>query len=409
VQAAGYNPRHTMITGTWKISAVVACVLVLATISHTAQWDEATAALARNIASVSGPGTVSLEINNRGSIPGEKVPEIRRSLEAQLRSAGIRVTDANTAATAVTLTLSENIQGYLWVAQVKQGNDVRVVMQSIARTQAPVLAPKAKNISIHSTLLISQGQPILDATQLPGLSPYLAVLEPEQVVIYRMRSGSWSPEQSFPITHSRTWPRDLRGRLVAGSDHLLDVYLPGTFCASTVNAPLRMECRESDDPWPIGSQHAFFGASRNFFNGVLTPGIGKQTRIEPFYSAAALERPNYTLWTMTGVDGRVRQYDGFNPRIVSAAREWGSSVAAVKTDCGSILLATTNSDDTVADSLRAYEVADREPSEASAPAEFAGPITALWPSVDATSATAVVHNLKTATYEAHNVTLACNR
>ena len=408
MRTAGYNPRHTMNKGTWKFASVVVCVLTFAAVSHAVEWDEGMAAIARNIASISGPGTISLEIKNSSSIPSEKVVEIRRSLELQLRSAGIQVTDANTAATSVTLTLSENIQGYLWVAQVKQGNDVRVVMQSMPRTQAPVLAEKTKSFSFHTTLLISQGERILDATQLPGLSPYLAVLEPEQVVIYRMNSGSWKPEQSLPIAHTRIWPRDLRGRLVGGNDHLFEAYLPGTFCASTVTAPLRMECRDSDDPWPIGTQRAFYGAARNFFNGVLTPGLGKQTRVEPFYSAAALDRQNYTLWTMAGVDGRVRQYDGFNPRMVSGAREWGSNIATIKTDCGALLLATGNNDGTTNDSLRAFEVGDREPSEASAPAEFNGPITGLWSAVDSMSATAVVHNLKSDKYEAYNVTLTCN-
>jgi hypothetical protein len=409
VSLAGYNPRHTMTSVTWKLSAVLACLLTMATLSSAAEWDEGTAALARNIASISGPGTMSLEIKNSSTLAVEKIPEIRRSLEAQLQASGIRVADTNTAATAVTLMLSENVQGYLWVAQIKQGSDVRVVMQSIARIQAPVSAAKSKSISIHLTMLIAQGQTILDAIQLPGLSPYLAVLEPEQVVIYRMNSGKWVPEQSFPISHSRVWPRDLRGRLVAGNDHLFDVYLPGTFCASSAATPLRMECKDSDDPWPIGTQRAFYGASRNFFNGVLTPGIGKQTRIDPFYSAAALDRPNYTLWTMAGVDGRIRQYDGFNPRLVSSARDWGSNITAVKSECGSLLLATGNNDGTTGDSLHAHEVVDREPSEASTPVEFAGPITALWPSADQTSATAVVHNLKSEKYEAYNVTLICNR
>ena len=242
VSLAGYNPRHTMTTATWKFSAVVTCLLTLATLSTAAEWDEGTAALARNIASISGPGTMALDIKNSSSLPAEKISEIRRSLEAQLQSSGIRVADTNTAATAVTLTLSENVQGYLWVAQIKQGSDVRVVMQSVARMQATVMAAKNKSVSIHATMLIAQGQTILDATQLPGLSPYLAVLEPDQVVIYRMNSGRWAPEQSLAITHSRVWPRDLRGRLVPGSDHLFDVYLPGIFCTYSAATPLRMEC-----------------------------------------------------------------------------------------------------------------------------------------------------------------------
>lgn len=409
MRIAGYNPPHTMTTGTRKLSAAIAFLLLLGSMLHASEWDVPASTLAREIAGISGPGTISLQVRNSSSLPTEAISAIRRRVEEQLRSTGVRVVDQVTAASDVTLTLSENVHGYLLVAEVKQGTDVRVVMQSFPRTQTASTATASnKTVTLRTTLLLSQSQKILDATQLSGLSPYLAVLEPEQVIIYRMSAGSWAPEQSFPITHSRVWPRDLRGRLVPATDHLFDVYLPGTACAASATAPLQMECRDSDDPWPLGEQRAFFGASRNFFNGVLTPGIGKETRVEPFYSAAPLKREKYTLWTMAGVDGRVRQYDGFNVRTVTAARNWGSDIASINADCSTFLLATENGDRTGADALRVYEVADREPTEASQPAEFPGPITVLWKS-DSQSATAVVHNLKTGKYEAYNVTLACNR
>src|SRR3954465_8714726 len=77
MRTAGYNPRHTMITGTWKFSAVLTCLVALATIGHAVEWDEPAAALARNIASISGPGTVALAVKNSSAIPAEKIPEIR--------------------------------------------------------------------------------------------------------------------------------------------------------------------------------------------------------------------------------------------------------------------------------------------------------------------------------------------
>ena len=72
-----------------------------------------------------------------------------------------------------------------------------------------------------------------------------------------------------------------------------------------------MNCRENDDPWPlvpaglewgmlsvfpsatsasvtIPPVGAFFAPTRNFFTGVLTPGVGKLTNVSKFYSAAFL-------------------------------------------------------------------------------------------------------------------------
>lgn len=408
VISAGYNPRYQMTSGTWKYAALVGWLLVLVSLAHSAEFDEPAANLARTIGGISGPGTISLTFKNTSSMPAQKVTELRRALEAQLRIAGIRVKNAETAATDVTLTISENFQSYLAVAQVAQGNELRVAIQALPRTQTAVTPATSRAVTIKTNLLISQAQPILDATQLKGLSPYLAVLEPEQVVIYRMQASGWNPEQAFPITHSRTWPRDLRGRLVPATDHLFDIYLPGTICSASATSPLKVDCRESDDPWPLGTQRAFYGAARNFFNGVMTPGIGPQSKVEPFYSAAGLPRSNYTLWTMAGVDGRVRQYDGFNTRVVASARDWGSDIVAIKAECGAFLLVTGNNDASMPDLLRVYEVADREPVEAGQPLELAGPVTALW-NIDENFATAVVYNLRSNNYEAHDVTLTCNR
>ena len=121
----------------------------------------------------------------------------------------------------------------------------------------------------------------------------IAVLDAEKVAIYRLKNGTWQQEQTLAITHARPWPRDLRGRVMhaAAKDHLLDVYLPGVFCRSTAGLPLTLNCRESDDPWPLVATAAvsfpsfevgpsvqplgaFYSATRNFFTGALAPGVG---------------------------------------------------------------------------------------------------------------------------------------
>jgi hypothetical protein len=199
----------------------------------------------------------------------------------------------------------------------------------------------------------------------------------------------------------------LRGLLVAGKDHAMDAYLPGTVCNVTSNALI---CRESDDAWRIGPRAAFYNSARNYFNGALVPASDKP--LGPFYSMAWIEKPSHSLILSTGVDGRVRMIDGVNDRTLSSAAtsDWGSDIAGLKSNCGAgaQVLVTSNGDDNAADSIRAYEIPDRDPVLASAAIDLPGPITALW-SHDASSATAIAHNLQTGQYEAYSLSITCNQ
>jgi hypothetical protein len=178
-------------------------------------------------------------------------------------------------------------------------------------------------------------------------------------------------------------------------------------CSSGISTPINVSCHESDDPWPIGSQKGLFNSARDYFTGALLPGLGKP--VSPFYTAAELPRSNYTLWIFTGIDGAVRESDGLNERRVASAGDWGSDLAAVHDACGlgTQLLVTAVGDG--ADSLRAFEVPDREPVLVSAPLTFDNPIISLWTSTDGTNANAVVHNLTGGRYEAYSVSVACSQ
>ena len=95
--------------------------------------------------------------------------------------------------------------------------------------------------------------PILDVAVLEenATPTHIAVLDAEKVALYRWQAGKWQQEQALGIVHARPWPRDLRGRLIPARDHLLDVYLPGVMCRSAAAMPLTLNCRETDDPWPL--------------------------------------------------------------------------------------------------------------------------------------------------------------
>jgi hypothetical protein len=287
-------------------------------------------------------------------------------------------------------------------------------------------------MSLRKIPLWAQEERILDLVVLEEDSApkQIAVLDGEKVAIYRSKNGKWQQEQSLSITHLRPWPRDLRGRIMASKNHLLDVYLPGVFCRSATGLPLALNCRESDDPWPLvatavvsfpsfgaGSPPvqplgAFYSATRNFFTGALTPGVGRLTTVGKFYSAAALPRERYVLWLFAGTDGQIHMVDGVTDQAVKLG--WGSDIASVKTACGagSQLMATSSGENgpgNGTDWVRLYEIADRDPVPVSAALDFPGEITALWTEAKGDSAIAVVRNHETGDYEAFRLAVACSQ
>ena len=220
-------------------------------------WAGPSARLAKEIANISGPGTATLAIRNQSAIANEELPAIRRGIEAQLRVDGIQIRSADNAATSISVTLSENLQGWLWIAEVKQGSDTKVAMVPVPRNGNATIAQAGPNMTLKKTLVYSQASAILDfATIHAGNDTHLVVLDADNVSLYRSTGTKYELEQAFPVVHSRPFPRDLRGKLAIPRDHLFDAYLPGLLCSSSVSMPINVTCRESDDPWPMGSQKA---------------------------------------------------------------------------------------------------------------------------------------------------------
>jgi len=395
----------------WPAASLLALLLLLAPVLRAADWALPESQLAQNIITVTGPGAVALDITNRSSLSQTDVDAISREVRARLEALGLRFVNPDQAAATVKISLSEDLQNYVWVAEIHQGAaESSVVMVSTARSGAPVLNQETSRVVVHKALLWSQPQQILDVAVMDGNPTDMAVLDANQVSLYRLQGGRWQVLQALPISHVHPWPRDLRGRLVLSKDHLFDVYLPGVFCRSTANLPLALDCTESDDPWPVGagpvSLNAFFTPSRNYFTGALA--LGKQTAAPPFYSAAPLPRDNYTLWVFAAVDGSLHLLDGMTDQ--ERLPGWGSDIASVRGPCGtnSTVLAASGGEGT-GETLRAYDVPDRDPMPVSPALEFHGPITALWTETNGTMAIAISRNPETRDYEAFRLSLTCGQ
>jgi len=385
--------------------------------------------LAHKIAAAAGPGAFALEVTNHSSLDDKSVREVRSALEAELHVEGVHATKTEQAMGTIEVVLSESLREYVWTAEIVIGSDEKkVAMVSLPRSPIGPPFAAAMPIVLKATLLFTQEQPMLDVSlvEMPGGSR-LIVLDGGKVAIYRHQGANpagpiparaWEFETSSPIVHSRTFPRDVRGRLLLRRDHLFDAYLPGTFCRSNSSAvaPLILICNDTDDPWPLtpddASVRAFFAASRNFFTGALSPGIGKVSNVPSFYSAAALPRSSYTLWVLAAVDGSLHLVDGMTDQVIRGGK-WGSDLAAVHSTCGTgtqLLVSEVENlghGDTERDGLRAFEIPDRDPVVASSALEFDGRIVALWPESSGNGATAIVRRKDTGWYEAYRVSISC--
>ncbi len=410
--------------------------------AHAADWNGAEQQLARRVVAVTGPGAASLTVQNRSSLTRRDGDAVQNGLRSALENLGVRFVGADQAAATVAISLSENSTSYVWVAEIHQsaGENV-VVMVSVPRPEGVTTPHESVPLSLHKTPLWSQDDPILDVAVLEenATPTRIAVLDAEKVALYRWRAGKWEQEQSLGISHGRTWPRDLRGRVIAAKDHPLDVYLPGVICRATGTAPLALNCRQSDDPWPlvaaglsgpsnsfsaggvfpssgsgsgsmtITAMGAFYAPERNFFTGALTPGVGKFKTVSKFYSTAVVPREKYQLWLFAATDGHVHLIDGMSDQTTTI--NWGSDLASVKTACGAgwQVLAASYEEET-GDSVRAYEFPDRDPLAVSAGIDFGNSVvTALWTEASGTSAIAVVKNRETGSYEAFRLAVACGQ
>ena len=407
---AGYNSPQRMKSSNLLLVRLIALLLCLPSAYALDSWDAPCSELARQIAALTGPGTVTLTITNRSSISADDVPTIRRTLERNLRSLGI-VVGAKDADTDVRVTLSQNTQGWLWVAEVREGAETKIAMLPVPGATSAGAANSAPSITLRANLLYAQTGQILDAAVLgSGSDQHLILLEPEHIKSYNVVGGSWQPAQSFDIAHSQSFPRDLRGRIVPASDHLFDAFLPGIVCGATKTGEswtMAVSCSESDDPWPLGSQRAFYSSTRNFFTGVVLPGFGP--KISPFYAATDLPRPSGTPFLFVDISGAAHILENGSNKSVIGARDWGSDIVAVRADCGNgALVLASAAGWPSADSIRAYTVSGREASPASTPLTFEGIVTALWPANDPASATAIIQNLQQSRFEVYSVSVACS-
>jgi hypothetical protein len=277
----------------------------------------------------------------------------------------------------VALTISENLQGYLLVAEIHRDNGTLVEM--VAYHPDPP-APQARPaVSLEKRLLWEQATPLLDVAI---LSDQMILLDASRMDRYERNGAKWELKETAPVTPVNV--RDPHGRLHVSGDSV-SADLPGIVCQGTWKPMLSVQCDEG------GS----LSAGRNTMD--LHDGRAA------FFNIADINGQHL----VAEVDGRTHVYDDAN-NSVGSFDAWGSDFVPVRDSCGGAYIAATAAvDHKSADSIALYSIIDGAPFRMSDPAEFPGPVTALWPS--GSGAMAVVRNLSTGNYAAYSLSVDCGR
>jgi hypothetical protein len=288
-------------------------------------------------------------VRNQSSLSDDDASALRANVADELSARGLRTTGEGTGAASIIVTLSENVQGYVWVAQIQNGDDSAVVLQSVPRDPTSVApVPESETIVLRKELLWSGPAHILDAIELPAPGStlgrlFLLELDGTTAVLADSRN-SFSTE--LPVVISN--PRDPKDDLELADD-TMEVILPdnrqANYCKLALVHPAAPVCA--------------FAADRMVFIRASPPSSSGD-------QATSLSSP---------CDG---------------------------TD---ITLATGKDDYTQPDTILAFG-ASRSERKLSESVAFPGPVLQLG-GVPRVSAIAVARNLKNGNYEVYRITAAC--
>ncbi len=357
---------------------------------------------------------LSLSLQNRSELGASETAEVYREVRAELLRQNKRIVANATGVPHVRITLSENPQGLLWIAEVLGPDFAGIVTVQPARPTRYPSAVSIPRLFLKDELLWEQAEPILDLTlraDSPASASEMLVLEPARIVAYRKEGGRWTLSQFAALTPPAPPSRDPRGRIERGIGKF-DLRLPGAKCEARILDSLMTTCELGTFPWP-----EFNGMvpGRNYFAAGSPSARGASGEVPPYFSQATLPYATQSATIMfAGIDGRTRVLDDSGEAHETEAPGWGSDLATLGVGCatgagpGGVVLATGPGDWTQNDAVTAYAFVDRRPIPASPPLAFAGPVTALWPMSDE-EALVVVRNLKSGQYEAHRLTVSCGQ
>jgi hypothetical protein len=334
----------------WFLVAAAQAAPAQSTPQLPPKWNDAAHALADKIAASVAPGGITFEVKNISSLNAGDASAIRNALKEELGRRHFHFAPGALGETHVEIILSEGADGFVWVAEVHQGDTLQVAIVGVPKSDdGPGYKPR-ESLSLDHRLIWTQPEKILDFAIVPsqaGPDSELVVLEPDRIAFYRSRDSEWHPWRSIPIPHSKPWPRDLRGSLDTVANK---AELPGVQCSGNLSSPDEVVCVSE-----------------------------------------------------------ARQADRVN---VAVPGHEGSEVATIFENCGGGLavLASGTGDWTQPDSIQGYVLGDpqRPAMPSGDPIQLDGPVMSLELDGKEGAVRAVIHDLKAVNYEAFIVTATCS-
>lgn len=327
------------------------------------EWEDELRDLAAEIAKLAPPpARIDLLVGNISSLTPEDVAPIHDALKVQLANHGVRFGDSQAADTSVQVTLSEGVEGYVVVAQVRHNGSEQTAMVTVPRGVKS--APRTVGVMLDAKLIWQQATQILDfalPTAADNSQNAMAVLEPGRLAFYSRVQAQWQFVRVFE-SESAWATREWRGHIdlsQVGTQGAAagNARSPHNECKGDFTQPASVDCEPSertDDAWIAGNVRAPF----------VPPGGGDTVSLE------------------------------------------------VQCRAHAVALATGGGDWTQADFIQGYELlggAGRGATASGNPVNFDGPVTAIWPGSAPGVARVVVHNLQTGNYEAYVVTATCSQ
>lgn len=298
---------------------------------------------------------IDLAVSNISSLSLDDATSVETSLRSLLTNRGFRLSGNESAAASVQVTISQNMEGFLLVAQVRHDGDEKLAIVSVPR--AVRNAPTDKGVVLDAKLIWQQPAQILDfalpATQ-PGSQTIFAVLEPRRLAFYSQDWTQWNLVRELPSSSSMAM-RDWHGHIdLDQGTGQSDARWPRNECKGDFSHPNTVNCQvsgTSSGAWILGSVSQPFTPN----GGGDAVSIASQCRAHP------------------------------------------------------IALATGGGDWTQPDFVQAYEMSGVAGTASGSPVNFEGPVTAIWPGDAKGRARVIVRNLRSGNYEAYVVTATCSQ
>src|SRR5512141_2560849 len=114
-----------------RLFGLTLAVILLLTPAIAAPSEAPTTDFANRVFAITGAVPATITFRNATPLDADQVQVIRTGIETQLRSLGAKLVDAGTSATQVRITLSQNVRGWVWIAEITNGSVQKIVMFSV--------------------------------------------------------------------------------------------------------------------------------------------------------------------------------------------------------------------------------------------------------------------------------------